>query len=170
NLNFQQNLKKIHILALKQFLKKNELYFKIIKTLYFLQVIIALFLVLKVLFQLNFVVINAYGKPKNRVKIIAFVVLVNILINGALILFIGVYGAVISSIIACFIIFLFSFIYIYKKNPIKLYRGFIFGNLLYFVCIGTILYVLKGNFFEYTDSAGYENLFYLMIAFAIFGL
>ncbi|MBS8121532.1 oligosaccharide flippase family protein [Candidatus Vampirococcus lugosii] len=131
---------------------------------------IALFLVLKVLFQFNFVVINAYGKPKNRVKIIAFAALVNILINGALIPFIGVYGAVISSIIAWFMMFLFSFIYIYKKNPIILYRGFLFGNIVYFLIVGLILYSLKGIFFEYTNSARYENLLYLMIAFAIFGL
>jgi len=90
----------------------------------------ALFTVLVILFSFNYFVLAGMGKIKERVKILAIATIINVILDVVLIKYIGIYGALISLIIARLTLFILSYHLISKIYKIKVNSAFIIKNTL----------------------------------------
>lgn len=123
----------------------------------------ALFTVLVILFSFNYFVLAGMGKIQERVKILAIATIINIALDIILIKYIGIYGALVSLIVARLTLFILSYRLITKIYKIQVNSTFIIKNTLLIWILATGIYVIKDNIFVLENSMRYQNLWYLMI-------
>lgn len=88
------------------------------------------FLVLWILVGLCFSFLNGLWKVREKVKIILFVGILNIIMNLIFMKYWGVYGVIVSTIVGWFIMVSFSLYMINQIQKIKMQRSIIIKNLI----------------------------------------
>jgi len=122
------------------------------------------FLVINVLFTINFWILAGTGNVKQRTKILAIGLLITLI---SMITFItvfkrGLIGAVVGTIIGWIVLWLLSFKTINKIQKITFNRAFLIKNIVTIgiMCIGIRLW--KNNFFVLENIYRYRNIGYLI--------
>lgn len=133
-----------------------------------------IFTVFMLLFIFNYFVLAGMGKIRERVKILAIATAINIIGDIVLIQYFGIYGTMISLILAWIILFTLSYRLIIKSNKIHLDRNFMIKNIIYIAWLSAIIYFIKDKIFIIENTMRYKNLIYMMITigwfYLLFGL
>ncbi len=123
------------------------------------------FLIINILFTINFWILAGTGNVKQRTKILSIGLLVTILsiLGGIKLLGLWLVGAIIGIIIGWIVLWLLSFRVINKIQKITFNRAFFIKNVvtISIICIGILL--LKDKFFILQDTYRYQNILYFMI-------
>ncbi len=118
----------------------------------------------------NFIILSSMGKVRIKTLISFCVVWVNVGINFLLFPYIWVYGAVISTVVGRFLLWLFSLRLVYRKCPIHIEWRFVTKNILYFLVFGMILFFAKGKMFIQDDAMRMRNLGVLIAIWVVWYL
>lgn len=130
-----------------------------------LLVYIGPFLIFNVLTSINYGILAWFGKVKERVKIIWWALLVNVLANIILIygFGLGLMWAVIALILGWLILRGLSFRIVHKYQPIHFEWKFLWKNLLVIWLLSGIYYGFKSHFFVLDNNHRFGNLLYIII-------
>ncbi|EKD24790.1 MAG: polysaccharide biosynthesis protein CapF [uncultured bacterium (gcode 4)] len=128
------------------------------------------FLVLHVLFSINYGILAGLGKVKDRVKILWRALWVNIILNILLILVFKMWliGAVIAMIAGWIILFLLSFRIINKHQKIDFDWRFLFNNLVIILWFSLLLYYFQDRIFVLENVYRWKNIVNLMIILLVY--
>lgn len=123
------------------------------------------FLIINILFTINFWILAGTGNVKQRTKILALGLLITII---SMVTFITVFqrglsGAVIGTVVGWIILWLLSFRVINKIQKITFNRAFFIKNIATIGIICIWIRLLKDKFFVLQDVHRYENILYFMI-------
>lgn len=123
------------------------------------------FLVVNVLFSINYAILAWLWKAKQRVKILAIALLVNVIWNIVLILWFKMWliWAVISTILWWIILRWMSLKEINKHLSISFDFWFFFRNLIVICLLCFLYYTTKWKFFVVGDWSRAHNLLYFLI-------
>lgn len=121
------------------------------------------FIIFKILFQINFAFLNWLWKAKERSKALLFAVLINAILNIILINTIWAVWAVIATIIARFMIWLYTLKEIKKQITINFDKKYFFKNILLIGLLLLTIYFIKDILFIFNDSYRFHNLIYIII-------
>lgn len=130
----------------------------------------AVFYILNSLLSINFTILASMGKVKIKTFIALGVAGINIVLNVILLHYVGIYGAVISTIIGWFLLWFFSFRIVYNNCRIDLEWKFVVKNILLFVILGLVIYALKDRVFVLEDSERFHNFVWLVIVGIVYYL
>lgn len=130
----------------------------------------AVFYILNSLLSINFTILASMGKVKIKTFIALGVAGINIVLNVILLHYVGIYGAVISTIIGWFLLWFFSFRIVYNNCRIDLEWKFVVKNILLFVILGLVIYTLKDRVFVLEDSERFHNFVWLVIVGIVYYL
>jgi len=119
------------------------------------------FVVLSTLIAVNFSILTGLDKVKERVKIIAFVWILNIIMNLIFVKFWWLYGIIISTIIWLFLMFSMSFFIVNKNKKVNIQWIFIAKNIIIIVALSIFIYLIKWKLFILNDWNRLTNLFLL---------
>jgi len=135
-----------------------------------LLVYVAPFLVLNVLFIINFGILAWLGQVKKRVKVLLIALIANIILNFLLLYIFKIWlpGAIIAMIIGWALLRLGSFRIIQKHQKISFDRMFLFKNIAVIIVISWIFLYGKIKFLVIDNSARYSNISYLILALCIY--
>jgi len=130
------------------------------------------FLIINILFTINFWILAGTGNVKQRTKILAIGLLITAI---SMITFITVFkrgmaGAVIGTVIWWIVLRLLSFRIINKIQKITFNRAFLIKNIatIGIICIG--IQLRKNKIFVLEDAHRYKNIAYFMIILVIYYL
>jgi O-antigen/teichoic acid export membrane protein len=128
------------------------------------------FLVLHVLFCINYGILAGLGKVKDRVRILWRALWVNILLNVLLILVFKMWliGAVIAMIAGWIILFLFSFRVVNRHLKIDVDRKFLLYNIAIILWFSLILYYTQNRLFVLENTHRFKNIMNLIIILLIY--
>lgn len=128
------------------------------------------FLIINVLYIINFAILAWLGKVRARVKILWIALLLNVLINIALLYVfkIGLPGAVIAMIIWRVILWWWSLNIIQKNLKISFDRLFFIKNLAIISLCSGALFLVKERFLIIDDTARWNNIWYLLVAMLLY--
>lgn len=130
------------------------------------------FLVFNILFSINYWILAWLGKVKERVKILFWWLLANILICIPFVYFFKLWLIwVLFSMFAWrFILWILSFKYINQNQKITFDRKYFIWNLLTISFISFVFYYFKDQFFILNNNYRYQNITYLLIAMLLYYL
>ena len=130
------------------------------------------FLIINVLYMINFAILAWLGKVKERVKILWMALLLNVLINIVLLYIfkIGLPWAVIAMIVWRIILRWWSLKIIQKNLKISFDWLFFIKNFIIIVFCSGVLFLIKEKFFIINDSARWNNTKYLFLMIVFYYL
>ena len=128
------------------------------------------FMLLLILVSIDFNFLTWLWKVKDRVKIIAIVWWLNVIMNFIFMKFWWVYWVILSTIIWWIIIIYMSNRILNKTIKIKVNYYFIIKNTLFVILLWFILFYIKDYFFVLKDEFRVQNLSYLFFVFAVYYL
>lgn len=124
------------------------------------------FLIFNVLTSINYGILAWLGKVRERVIIIWWALLVNVLANVILIL--GAWWwlmwAIIALVLWWLVLWWFSFRIVHKHEPIHFEWTFFWKNLFIISLLSSIYYFFKSYFFVLDNSDRFGNVGYILIA------
>lgn len=130
------------------------------------------FLIIHILFTINFWILAGTGKVKQRITILAIGLLITIwsIMTFISVLKRGLSGAVIGTVMGWIVLWILSFRVINKIQKITFNRGFLLKNIatIFVICIG--IWYIKDQYFILEDINRYTNLWYLAIIGIIYYL
>lgn len=123
------------------------------------------FLIINILFTINFWILAGTGNVKQRTKILALGLLITII---SMITFITVFQrglswAVIGTVIGRIILWLLSFRIVNKIQKITFNRAFFIKNIVTITIIGVWIWSIKDRLFILEDIHRYKNILYFLI-------
>lgn len=128
------------------------------------------FLVLHVLFCINYGILAGLGKVKDRVKILWMALWVNIILNVVLIIGFKMWltGAVIAMIAGRIILFFLSFRVVNKHHKIDFDWKFLLRNLVIILWFSLILYYIQDRVFVLENIYRWKNIINLMTILLVY--
>lgn len=128
------------------------------------------FLIFNVLTSINYWILAWFGKVKQRVIVIWWALLVNVLANVIFILGLGwwLMWAVASLILGRLILWILSFRIINTHQAIDFEWKFLRKNLLIIWAISIAYYFLKSHFLILSNGYRFQNIWYLAIAVVVY--
>jgi len=127
-----------------------------------------LFMVFNLLMSFNFTLMSWIAMIKERLRIITFIVLFNILSNYILIKIIWAYWAALATWIWWLLMWLWSEFYIHKQFPIDLELKHILLNIAWFLLIGIISFTyLLPLLHEWSRSTVLFTMIYVVLLFIV---
>lgn len=121
------------------------------------------FIIFNIFISMNFSILWWIWKIKERMKIIVYSLIINILLNIMLINLIWIPWAIISTIIARIIMFYMTYKEINLNQKLFIDYNFILKNLLFVIIWIISIYILSKDLFILKDTYRYQNLIYLCI-------
>jgi len=128
------------------------------------------FLILHVIYCINYGILAGMGKVKDRVKILWWALLINIILNVVLILVFKIWlvGAVIAVIAWWFVLFFLSFKIVNNHQKINIDWIFLLKNLAIIILCTLIIYYFQNHVFVLENNYRWENikrLFIILLAY-----
>ena len=122
------------------------------------------FLIFSILYGINYGIMAWLGKVKQRVKILAWWLLVNIALNLFLILWLGwwLVGAVIAIAASWIVLWAFSLHEIHAYQAIHFDWKFFCKNFVLTIVLSLVVYLLSAKIFVLQDAMRFVNLLYLL--------
>lgn len=108
-------------------------------------------------------VITGLWLVKHKVKIVAVVGVLNVLMNLIFMKFRWLYWVILSTVIGRILIILLSIRKINASIPIKIDRSFVLKNIFAILLLSVLIYFLKWNIFELQDQFRRSNLIFITI-------
>jgi O-antigen/teichoic acid export membrane protein len=131
---------------------------------------VAGFIIFHLLLSINRSFMAALDKVKQRVKILLFGAILNLLINFVLVYVykLGVIGIITGTITGWIVMFWWSMHHIHKFSPINIARKKMFINSFIIGIISIIIINIKDDFFILQDSFRMENVTYMVIIIIVY--
>ncbi|MFA6256023.1 MAG: oligosaccharide flippase family protein [Candidatus Absconditabacterales bacterium] len=128
------------------------------------------FLIINVMFIINFGILAGLGKVKQRVKILGIALLVNVVSNIVLLYYfkIGLPGAVISTILGWILLWGLSLRLINRNEKISYDRLFFIKNLIIIATLSIACFLFKGMFMANNNSYRWHDSMYLVVALILY--
>jgi len=128
------------------------------------------FLILNILFSINYWISAWLGKVKERVAILFRWLLTNIVLCVPLVYFLKLWiiWVMIAVLSWWFVLWILSFNLIHKHQKITFDRKYLFWNIITIWLISLILYYFKDQFFIMNNDYRYHNMLYFWIAVIIY--
>lgn len=129
-----------------------------------------LFVIFNVLFTINYGILAWLGKIKERVKILWWALLVNVILNILLlyVLKIWLIWAVIALVIGWFILWWRSYIVVNNNVKIVFDRKYLIKNITVMWIISLVIFYTKDLFFMPYDQYRYKNFGLLVVTIIVF--
>jgi O-antigen/teichoic acid export membrane protein len=122
------------------------------------------FLIFSILYGINYGIMAWLGKVKQRVKILAWWLLVNIALNLLLIVWLGwgLVGAVIAIAASWIVLWWFSLYEVNAFQKITFDWGFFIKNFVLTIVLSLVVYIVSSKIFILQDAMIMTNLWYLL--------
>ena len=124
------------------------------------------FIFIWVLSSINFTILSAKGKIKYTTLIISLVAVINFILNYILINTIWIVWAIYSTIVWWILMFILSFIFVYKDQKIFFNWPFYIKNIIYFSIIWSLLY--KFNYLIFSFHSRINDFIYLVLIILLY--
>ncbi len=135
------------------------------------------FLIFSILYAINYGIMAGLGQVKQRVKILVWGLLTNIVLNLVLIVWFGrgLVGAVIAIAVSWIVLWWYSLHYVHTYQKISFDWNFFIKNLFLILVLSWCVYWISSKVFILSDALRFTNLgylflvaivYYLLIAFA----
>ena len=123
------------------------------------------FLIFSILYGINYGIMAGLGKVKQRVKVLAWGLLANVILNLFLIVWLGwgLVGAVIALAISWIILWWYSLYYVNSFQKINFDWKFFIKNTIVSVVLMIGIYFITSKIFVFQDSLRMTNLRYLLL-------
>lgn len=128
------------------------------------------FLIINVMFIINYGILAWLGKVKQRVQILGIALLVNVVSNILLLYYFKIWlpGAVISTIIGRILLWALSLRLINHHERISYDRIFFIKNLIIIGILSTTYFIYKGKFIIIDNNYRWHNIICLVIAIVLY--
>lgn len=123
--------------------------------------------VINILSGINFSILAGMGKVKKKTLIVLLGAVVNVMLNLLFLQFLWLYWIILSTILGSFLLCFLSFRIVHKNCKIQLEMKFILKNMLLFILLGGVVYLVKSKIFVVDDALRWKNLLYIVLIWLV---